>query len=1056
MIAISSTFSHHLAKLDDWKLVGPATCIKLPAFGEAPFEQSWFEASGGETNLINFLSRWDADCRLTIFSNLSRSKKLCTAAHQVHLARHSLSIGDPLLLSPSGVHVIYRGVLSIADERKGSQDAKISKMRCTTYLNAQGLSISPNADWIIVEVPPTCHPQSSQRFHSEPPLLTLWPAEYVLCRDETGSKQMQNVGNLEPSGLIDPVARAEAWYLGSATRAKKVEAVQKEADRITGQQQTQRDVSDIEVLSEIASPHFQDVVPQDVSGIYPTPPDGVLSQPSVTPVSYGDHESPPGFAAVDQLIGPYIDADRHDANNDDLFGDMDMDMVGEADFNFFDEPGVASEGSNAIAQDVPPEKIVVEKYEDIPPGMASVSLLADKRASQGSPKVEIVPQDKKHSSAVDASSEQPMPTTDDCNTSMDGGLLQVAPVMFEVDGEEASEGHSPLQWPQHVSMSVEDMNLGRGSFNSKLPVNLDIDRKYRDNGRFGHPPGTPPNFGPPAWRKLDKYHQIPQIGLKQNSLSSPDSQDEGDEVYDEDDEDDNYGHDNGMSDKWLSNVTVYDISEDLRQMSELISRKWERAADATISQPPSPPSPESTSGDIEQGPSMEPSFPPSAFFNIATKQTLTDSTLWTLASDRPLYTSDEHNFIQVAQVLTDQVAREGIRSSFPMEPPSDTGCKSHTASRFQQYATSIVSGAFSSSKVCHLQDLIDAAEEEAGTSQNIHILDSLPMRVQRMGNMTDILPSATPFWEGLSLCPSSGSKDVYAFCVFPKIDHLVQPSKTFLEMVKGAYQTCNLGRHSNDGPQSAYPLGLVPMPTMMVDTKGSLAKLGRHLAGLRLCGSNYIIYMLDYSEDDRAMPGLCNAFLDLFRSYRLALQDEELRNPNDLVLQIVPSRMVFARNKLVLPSPSEYKRLAFQVYDRCGPKSGNGQAPASPFASAPAMRLSKPVPKVIDFKLDSDYSSALSDDCLHLAYKWEDGQQWLTASWTNNLGSLQWNAAYWLSQHECIKMTFSQAAAAMLDVTNEMLGSRQTPCTMNIAKDGMFEAHEVESKSACSCIHERS
>ena len=122
----------------------------------------------------------------------------------------------------------------------------------------------------------------------------------------------------------------------------------------------------------------------------------------------------------------------------------------------------------------------------------------------------------------------------------------------------------------------------------------------------------------------------------------------------------------------------------------------------------------------------------------------------------------------------------------------------------------------------------------------------------------------------------------------------------------------------------------------------------------------------------------------------------------------------------------------------------------APFLCAPAIRLPKLIPKVINFRLASESLSALLDteDCLHLAYKWEIGQQWLAASWTNSLGTLQWNAAYWLSKDDGVHKAFSQAVVAMLETTTEMLQPRRASCRIFIANDGLFEAHEVQSKRA--------
>ncbi len=618
---------------------------------------------------------------------------------------------------------------------------------------------------------------------------------------------------------------------------------------------------------------------------------------------------------------------------------------------------------------------------------------------------------------------------------------------------------------QEIPKNINNKYSKRWSYNPSWSNELELDHKYVDKGRFGHPPEAFSNSGMTLSRERDDNLQIPRIGLNHRSLSSPDSNSTNDDDDNENDKDDIGKEDEVDDDKddnnednedsegddqnyhhmeQSPNTSGYNRSGNIQRISNAYPYYRMSAANDSISMPATPASPELGSGSHEDGPV---SFPPTSFFSAATRPILSSWILPAPKADRSFYTSKEHIFIEVAQLLADQVVREYDRSSDSRGPSSRFSGPIGSFDR--EFLRPMLSRMSPSIEACSLLDLVRDYEGKPETVQNILKLEGLHLRVQRMGTMADILPSAIPLWEGLSLCPSSGPKDVYAFFLFPDIDHLAQPSRVFMEMIKDAYQTCNLGAHDTDDQQSTYPLGLVPIPVAVGDTKEAITRLGKHLARLHFCRGNFIIYILDTSDNVKALPGHCTAFLNLFQCYRLACEDEDLRDPNDLALQIVPSSIVFAANKLVLPIAADYKRLAFQVYDRCGPTRRNGEEPVSPFDFAPAICLSKPIPSTVDFIIAPDTSSPLLDqeDCLHLAYKWESGKRWLTASWTNNLGTIHWNAAYWLSKDDEIEKSFPKVAVAMLEVTTRILHKCKVPYKIAVAKYGTFKAHEIESKS---------
>lgn len=205
--------------------------------------------------------------------------------------------------------------------------------------------------------------------------------------------------------------------------------------------------------------------------------------------------------------------------------------------------------------------------------------------------------------------------------------------------------------------------------------------------------------------------------------------------------------------------------------------------------------------------------------------------------------------------------------------------------------------------------------------------------------------------------------------------------------------------------------------------------------------------MINPYESSAALAHLCVAFRMLFESYALSLKASNVENPNDLVLQIIPTSFVASPTTLVLPSPADYKRLAFEVYDRCGPSVDQGR---SRFFCAPSVRLARAMPKTVNLKLSPEPSGGLlsSDMCFHLAYSWDPVQRWLTSSWTDNQGDLQWNAPYLLcvEKNEDPWPALLNIAKEMWDTTLELLHQQSTTWRLFIVKDSPLHKRELESE----------
>lgn len=213
---------------------------------------------------------------------------------------------------------------------------------------------------------------------------------------------------------------------------------------------------------------------------------------------------------------------------------------------------------------------------------------------------------------------------------------------------------------------------------------------------------------------------------------------------------------------------------------------------------------------------------------------------------------------------------------------------------------------------------------------------------------------------------------------------------------------------------------------------------------------NTVVYMVNPFRSQRVLPSLCSAFLKIYDSYRRSLQPNLV---SDLVLQIVPLDLIASPEAITLPPARTYTRLALEVYDRCRPNAIEYKRKGSQVLYAPATRLARAIPKAINLKLTPEPSTELlhSDRCFHLSYSWSYNQDWLTASWTDNPGSLQWNAAYCFGEEEPEPWpTFLAIAREMWETTLEILKPGSSSWRIFIAKDSRMHREELRGKAPVS------
>ena len=262
-----------------------------------------------------------------------------------------LAIGSPLLLSPSGIRCYYLGVEGSLKSNLQRKSAVQTKTSILSHLSHQGLKPMQETMWILVQT----DPESNVTVDAP---VSLWPADLCLCKDlkvPISSEDGELSNTPLPDSSVDPLEKAESWFLGKSARVEALRASEMEENQKAQALKDVEDTDEEDILSPFEVLVDQGITPQDVSGIYPTPPDGLppalLVSSNLNNVRSGDYDD------EEKALQPNEDTrgDGDGQANDDLFGDMDIDMFAsngltEADFSFFDEPGMIDEDLRETGQ----------------------------------------------------------------------------------------------------------------------------------------------------------------------------------------------------------------------------------------------------------------------------------------------------------------------------------------------------------------------------------------------------------------------------------------------------------------------------------------------------------------------------------------------------------------------------------------------------------------------------------------------------------------------------------------------------------------------------------
>ena len=346
--AISMSLCRPLVNHQHFLQVGSSTYLEARTLGDRITEDLRLSWALATTSTLSLDVKWLPTETLLISYSRKPLRRLSQTSHLLAHSGKKLSRDTPLLLSPSGIIARFHGIEDVSEKDQLSHLEINIKSMVSSRLAQSGIPIPRDTQWLRVLVEHTsCEDGRQLADHQRDHVITLWPAHLCFCEDAVAVVEDQEIGVLtssRSSGTMDALATVETWYLGKAARTTAVE-VRRQKHELEVQQVEMSHVSDDEdTLSDpgLETSHYY-TAPQDVSGIYPTPPDGIptnpiYSSPNNNPLSAGLENEEDRGATPGAICRPF-----DGQGNEDLFGEMDIDMFAtngltEADFSFFDEP----------------------------------------------------------------------------------------------------------------------------------------------------------------------------------------------------------------------------------------------------------------------------------------------------------------------------------------------------------------------------------------------------------------------------------------------------------------------------------------------------------------------------------------------------------------------------------------------------------------------------------------------------------------------------------------------------------------------------------------------
>ena len=384
--AISKSLCRPLVDNKHFLQVGSSTYLEARTLGDRIIEDLRLSWASATTSTLSLDVKWLPTETLLISYSRRPLRRLSQVSHLLAHSEKKLSRGTPLLLSPSGVIGRFYGIEDVSKKDQLSHSKIVIESVVSSRLAQSGIVVPRDTQWLRILVEHTSREDGRPLAdHPGHPHMTLWPAHLCFCEDAMAAIENQEDSILTSSrdnGTMDALATVETWYLGKAARTTALETRRQKHELEVQQVEVPHPSDDEDALSDpgLELSHYY-TAPQDVSGIYPTPPDGiptnpVYSSPTNNPLSAGLENEENRGATPGAICRPF-----DEQGNEDLFGEMDIDMFAtngltEADFSFFDEPNDAEmegEPNQSLAENELEMKNIPNIVQEVVPASDHIS-----------------------------------------------------------------------------------------------------------------------------------------------------------------------------------------------------------------------------------------------------------------------------------------------------------------------------------------------------------------------------------------------------------------------------------------------------------------------------------------------------------------------------------------------------------------------------------------------------------------------------------------------------------------------------------------------------------
>ena len=765
----------NFAELDHQDAI--AAVLAEPAFGSLYF----------------LAASWQPDGYLLILSH--RSTEAVSPA--------SISGSDfTVLLAPFG----WRGVVrhfSADDLHPAGEDEWQSKSAppagwrksCLNLLQWCGITVPKESAWLTVVL--------YQDSNFSESFLIEWPA--LLC-----FRPCTQLGERRPDlhqddssiqHLADPLAAAEDWFLNHEIRENQIR--EQVRARKMKEEQGDADLSEDEDVPEGLQTSSNDPNEvQNVSGIYPTPPDGYRSQArsAATPRTETVHDQNEALPAAAAKTAEQLRMDEAgddppstaEANlgsydhleDDDLFQDMQSQIytnneITEDDFSFFDKPDEELLSPTGEFVTSPPTKSELQLKSHVSPDILSniipstmkddIELLLSKKSPAS-----LHPEDIEPESMKDVPMESPKDTA-------------------------GNKIFQPIEAHENEGAFTKD----EVHYAEKRPEIMDD--KYKATGKFAVTPINPPRSSKPdVTPKMDKT--IPKI----------------------------------QDDSYATNIPMARLNEHSSASKERSTGQAKIDARRHTDQSGS-----SHSGLDRISPPLTPhySFPLKALLQFSGPP-LSEVFEGRMTSSHTRSTETETqstDTIQLAQIVSDQYIHY---ESFLKDTSFHNAQSAKRGTLVTNYGLEhVISSILPQMHRCTLQEFAILGHDDGPPVQNpqkttgrsvskksenargppsptgraigcASLLRTPDVLVKRGESLMEVSATALEFWKELGLGPVHGSKDISAFCLCPDNEVLRCGAQSLLEAVGQTYLSLRLGTHTAGHPTlEDYASGIVTFPT---------------------------------------------------------------------------------------------------------------------------------------------------------------------------------------------------------------------------------------------------